>query len=204
MMILVILFLFLSIITHEVSHGYVAYRLGDPTPKESGRLSFNPLVHVDMFGTLIVPLFFMITSYNFLGYPVIFGWAKPVPINPYNFKNPRQDMMWVGLSGPTSNLLIATLLSIIANIMPFETISLALKYAAIINIVLAVINLIPIPPLDGSRVLTGILPRDLAYRYMKIEPFGLIIAIFFIVVFGRVIIEPIIGVIASMLNLSLP
>ncbi|MFC1514350.1 site-2 protease family protein [Candidatus Omnitrophota bacterium] len=203
MFILLVFFLCLSIITHEVSHGYVAYRLGDPTPKTSGRLSFNPLVHIDMFGTVIVPLFFVFTSYNFLGYPLIFGWAKPVPINPYNFKNPRQDMMWVGLSGPSSNLLIAALLGIISNILPFATVSLALKYAAIINIVLAVINLIPIPPLDGSRVLTGLLPRDLAYKYMKIEPFGLVIAIFFILLFGRVILEPIIGIIASILNVSL-
>ena len=112
MMILVILFLFLSIITHEVSHGYVAYRLGDSTPKDSGRLSFNPLVHVDMFGTLIVPLFFMIISYNFLGYPVIFGWAKPVHFNPENLSHPKRDRVLIALAGPFSNLVLGIILQI--------------------------------------------------------------------------------------------
>ncbi len=197
MIIILIVILFFSIIIHEVSHGYVAYILGDPTAKYAGRLTLNPAVHIDVIGTIILPLFLIISNS-----PILFGWAKPVPINPYNFKNPRKDLMWVGLSGPASNLAIALILSFIIKILPHSNFTLILASGAIINIVLAVINLIPIPPLDGSRIITGLLPRELAYKYMRLEPFGFIIAILFILLFGRSIIQPIIGVICSLLGLG--
>ncbi|HEC69378.1 MAG TPA: site-2 protease family protein [Candidatus Omnitrophica bacterium] len=197
MIIILIIILFFSIIIHEVSHGYIAYRLGDPTAKYSGRLTLNPLVHIDLFGTILIPAF-LILSHS----PILFGWAKPVPINPYNFRNPRKDLMWVGFSGPASNLTIAFILSLIIKILPSSPITVILNYGAVINIVLAVINLIPIPPLDGSRILTGLLPRELAYKYMRIEPFGFIIAVLFIILFWRSIIQPIIGIICSLLGLN--
>lgn len=194
---LLAIFLFLSIMIHEVSHGWVAYKLGDPTAKYSGRLSLNPLVHIDPIGTILLPLLLILSRS-----PILFGWAKPVPINPYNFKNPRKDMMLIGLSGPASNFVIAILLSLLIKILPNTDFSVVLNYAAIINIVLGVINLIPIPPLDGSRIVTGLLPRELAYKYLKIEPFGFIIVVFFIITFGRSIIWSVVGIIASLLNLS--
>ena len=197
---MLLIFLFFSIIIHEVSHGFVAHLLGDATAKNSGRLSLNPLVHIDVFGTILLPLLLIISRS-----PILFGWAKPVPINPYNFKNPRRDMMWVGLSGPSSNLLIAIALSLMLRILPDSGLSIILVYAAIINVALAIINLIPIPPLDGSRILAGLLPRELAYQYMKMEPFGFIIAILFILLFGRTIIFPLIGIIAvDLLKLNPP
>ena len=197
MIIILIIILFFSIIIHEVSHGYIAYRLGDPTAKYSGRLTFNPLVHIDLFGTILIPAF-LILSHS----PILFGWAKPVPINPYNFRNPRKDLMWVGFSGPASNLIIAFILSLIIKILPSSLITVILNYGGVINVVLAVINLIPIPPLDGSRILTGLLPRELAYKYMRIEPFGFIIALLFIILFGSSIIQPVIGIICSLLGLN--
>ena len=197
MIIILIIILFFSIIIHEVSHGYIAYRLGDPTAKYSGRLTLNPLVHIDLFGTILIPAF-LILSHS----PILFGWAKPVPINPYNFRNPRKDLMWVGFSGPASNLIIAFILSLIIKILPSSLITVILNYGGVINVVLAVINLIPIPPLDGSRILTGLLPRELAYKYMRIEPFGFIIALLFIILFGSSIIQPVIGIICSLLGLN--
>jgi len=197
MIIILIIILFFSIIIHEVSHGYIAYRLGDPTAKYSGRLTLNPLVHIDLFGTILIPAF-LILSHS----PILFGWAKPVPINPYNFRNPRKDLMWVGFSGPASNLIIAFILSLIIKILPSSLITVILNYGGVINVVLAVINLIPIPPLDGSRILTGLLPPELAYKYMRIEPFGFIIALLFIILFGSSIIQPVIGIICSLLGLN--
>lgn len=194
--ILVILLLY-SIILHEIAHGYTAYKLGDPTAKYSGRLTLNPIAHIDPIGTILIPTLLILSHAS-----ILFGWAKPVPINPYSFKNPRKDMAWVGLAGPASNLCIAFLLSLIIKILPSSYLSYILTQAAIINIVLSVINLIPIPPLDGSRIVSGMLSREMAYQYSKIEPFGIILAYIFIIVFFRTLIEPIIGIIASLLNLN--
>ena len=194
--ILVILLLY-SIIIHEISHGYTAYKLGDPTAKYSGRLTLNPIAHIDPIGTILIPVILIISHSS-----ILFGWAKPVPINPYSFKNPQKDMAWVGLAGPASNLCIAFLLSLIVKILPFSYLSYILTQAAVINIVLSVINLIPIPPLDGSRIVSGMLSREMAYQYSKIEPYGIILAYIFIVVFFRALILPIVGVIASLLSLN--
>ena len=143
---------------HEFAHAYVANRLGDPTAKEMGRLSLNPLVHLDLLGTAML-------------FIVHIGWAKPVPVNPYNFKNPKQDMLWVSLAGPVSNLLLALIFGLACRMMGIESlrtldygligiIQFMIAFGMIINIVLAFFNFIPIPPLDGSKILIGLVPQQ--------------------------------------------
>ena len=170
----------LAIILHEVSHGWVADRLGDSTARYSGRLTLNPLAHIDLFGTVILPLILLITPGNF-----IFGYAKPVPINPYNLRNPRRDMIWVSLSGILTNLALAAvsamLFRFVASASPGSwsliaiPLAMMLRVSVMINIILAVFNAIPIPPLDGGRVLAHLLPPEQAAVFSKLEPFGFII-----------------------------
>lgn len=197
--ILFIIILIPSVILHEVSHGYIALKMGDHTAKYSGRLTLNPIPHIDPIGSILVPLILII-----MPTPYVFGWAKPVPINPYNFRNPRKDMMWVGLSGPATNLTLALGFSLLKTLMPANYIGSVLNYAAFINIILAVLNLIPIPPLDGSRVLTGLLPRKAAYNYMKLEPYGIILVLLFITTIGTYIIGPIIYIITHLFGVNVP
>ncbi len=164
--------IFVSITFHEYAHGWVANKLGDPTPKLSGRLTLNPLAHIDPFGTVVMPILLYILSRG----TFTFGYAKPIPINAYHFKNPKKDIKWVGLSGPSANILIALVLSLIFRLnIPF--ISQVLLLGIIINLILAVFNLIPIPPLDGSRVVASFLPNKLAQTYLKLEPYGIIIVL---------------------------
>lgn len=203
MLLAAVILCFLSLVIHEVAHGFVAYKLGDTTAKNFGRLSFNPLAHIDVFGTVLLPLLCVLTSYAFLGYPMVFGYAKPVPVNPYNFKNPRKDMMWVGLSGPAANLITALIISLLIRIIPYPPVASFLAIGGVINIFFAIINLIPVPPLDGSRIIAGLLPRRLAYRYVKIEPFGFIIIVLFILLAGQWTLLPLIGIVASLLGLPL-
>ncbi|MDD5355042.1 MAG: site-2 protease family protein, partial [Candidatus Omnitrophica bacterium] len=165
-----ILLFFLAVVMHEFAHGWIAYKLGDPTAKYSGRLTLNPLAHIDPIGTIILPLFLIITNS-----PILFGWAKPVPVNFFRLNHPKKDMIWVGLAGPAANILVAIIISIIIKLrIAFMPVPI-LQYFMSLNIVLAVFNLIPIPPLDGSRVKMGLLPPQLAYRYMQLEQFGFII-----------------------------
>ncbi len=174
----------IAITFHEVAHGYVAFRLGDPTAKLLGRLTLNPLAHIDLFGTILLPLL----MYATMGFA--FGYAKPVPINPMNFRNPRKGMALSAIAGPITNIVLALasviilkfILSPLAAFSPDalkETIVkpclLIFSASVIINIMLAVFNMIPIPPLDGGRVLTGLLPSKQALFFSKIEPFGFII-----------------------------
>jgi Zn-dependent protease len=168
-----------AITVHEVAHGWVAKKYGDNTASMLGRLTLNPIKHIDLFGTLIIPGLLLITGTGF-----IFGWAKPVPVDPRNFKNPRQDMAIVALAGPVSNLLMAVGWALIARLgvtigAQTEAISLPLIYTGIagisINLVLAMLNLLPIPPLDGSRILSGILPNYWAWQYNRLERFGFVI-----------------------------
>lgn len=166
-----------AITVHEVAHGWVAKKYGDNTASQLGRLTLNPIKHVDLIGTLLLPGLLLITGTGF-----IFGWAKPVPVDPRNFKNPRHDMAIVALAGPVSNLLMALLWALVARIgvtLNIEAVSLPLIYTGVagisINLVLALLNMLPIPPLDGSRILTGILPFELAVQYNKLERFGFLI-----------------------------
>lgn len=167
---LTIPFFFAAIIIHEFSHGWVADKLGDPTAKYSGRLTLNPLAHVDPFGTVILPLLLL-----FLNSPVIFGWAKPVPVNFWNLRHPKRDMVLVGLAGPLANFLIAAILSLFLKLPLSLLMQTLLETAILINLVLAVFNLIPIPPLDGSRVISGILPFRLAAIYNRMERYGVLL-----------------------------
>ncbi len=174
-----IVILILSVIIHEVSHGYMADRLGDPTARLQGRLTLNPIKHIDPVGSIIVPLITSLAGFTF-------GWAKPVPYNPYNLKNKRQGEFLIAVAGPLSNLVIAGIFGMIirftqqGEMTPFIEIS---SYIVIINIILAVFNLIPIPPLDGSKLLFAFLPQQYGRTRMFLEsyaPFLIIIVIFFL------------------------
>ena len=192
---------FMAVIIHEYAHGWVAWKLGDSTAKNAGRLTLNPAAHIDLIGTIVLPLFLLISKS-----PVIFGWAKPVPIDFRSLGNPKKDMIWVGLAGPGANILFAILLALI---LKFSVITgsvwliAILNMAIILNLVLAVFNIMPIPPLDGSRILMGLLPREMAMQYAKVERYGFII-IFGLLWFGAIgaVIWPIVMYLARLLGVT--
>jgi Zn-dependent protease len=166
------IFIFAMMI-HEIAHGWVAYKLGDPTAKFSGRLTLNPISHIDPIGTILLPITLIM-----MGSPVVFGWAKPVPINFMGLRNPKKDIMWVGAAGPLANVIFAFILAAVLRLSGIgytSGLGQILFYGTSVNLILAAFNLIPIPPLDGSRVVFRFLPPDLAMRYMSIEPYGFII-----------------------------
>jgi Zn-dependent protease len=163
----------MAVVVHEYAHGYTAFLYGDSTAFDSGRLTLNPIVHLDLMGSFILPFTLII-----LGAPVVVGWAKPVPVNFSNLHNPKKDMIWVALSGPIVNVLLAILFAIPIrlNIFPWSSfLGKVCFHGIIINLILAIFNMIPIPPLDGSRIVTGLLPWKYVFRYSKLEPFGFII-----------------------------
>ncbi len=176
-----------AITLHEASHGYVAWRLGDDTAYRMGRVTFNPLRHVDPFGTVILPAMLFMTG------GILFGWAKPVPVNFRRLNRPRRDMVLVAAAGPASNLVLATVSALGFHLIPFASATLgtwladALGKSILINLVLAVLNMLPLPPLDGGRVAVGLLPRALAEPLARLERWGLLILI------GGLFLLPILG-----------
>ena len=200
--ILIIPVLIFAIVVHECAHGWVAYKLGDPTAKTAGRLTLNPLPHIDPIGTVVLPLTLLLLRY-LTGMGFIFAWAKPVPVNPVYFSNPRKGMLLVGLAGPVSNFLQAILMALLIRlVLPFHitVLSSLLFYGVLINIVLGVLNLLPVPPLDGSRILTGLLPLRAARVYSRLEPMGMfIIILLFSTGFLGAMIWPVIGVLMNLL-----
>lgn len=192
-----LLFFFLvivpSAIIHEYAHGWMADQLGDPTARYAGRLSLNPKVHIDKWGTLLMPLIlFFVTSGSFL-----FAYAKPVPYNPYNLKNQKTGPMWVALAGPLSNLFLALLFGITLQVLPFSNISQFLYIIVYANILLAVFNMVPIPPLDGSKILYALLPDSQYKIKMALEQYKFVILLAFIF-FGFQFIRPIISFLTSL------
>ena len=203
-----ILILLFAITVHEASHGWTAKKLGDPTAYDMGRVTLNPLAHIDIFGTVILPLLLSLARLP------AFGWAKPVPVNPYNFRNPRRDNLWVSFAGPAANLGVAfaSFLVLIAmkltipqiglfikalingffrqmgfmlpvlspGFYPLQGLALVLLMLVLINSYFALFNLIPIPPLDGSGILAGLLPDSALSRYDRLRPFGFIIVLLLI------------------------
>lgn len=170
----------LAVSLHEAAHAWMADKKGDATARLMGRLTFNPLKHIDPIGTILVPAVMILTT----GFA--FGWAKPVPVDARNLKNPKKDMMWVALAGPVSNFIMAVLWAVMLNISVLfidsrSSISLfflLMPVAGItINVILGVLNLLPIPPLDGGRIMNGLLPHAASIQYSKIEPYGFFIII---------------------------
>lgn len=168
----------LAITLHEVAHGYVANYFGDSTAKMLGRLTLNPIKHIDIFGTIIVPAILLALG------GVLFGWAKPVPVNPRNLKNPRYNMVVVAAAGPLMNGLMAILWAAILKIslvffanqtMVFEFLKAMAMIGIQMNLILMLVNLVPIPPLDGSKVVMGLLPGPMAYKFSRLEPYGFLI-----------------------------
>jgi len=176
-----IIILLMSVIIHEVSHGTVAYMLGDPTAKYAKRLSLNPIRHLDLWGSFLVPLFLLIVRS-----PVLFGWAKPVPYNPYNLKYQKWGPALVAGAGPGANLFIALVFGLLLRFIPWahSTFSYALiqvfSLIVILNILLAVFNLVPIPPLDGSKILFTLIPSRFSHVQLFLERYGFFILLFFI------------------------
>ena len=175
-----------AITLHEAAHGWAAKQLGDPTAKMLGRLTLNPIKHVDPVGTILVPASLLAFSLLTPAPPFVFGWAKPVPVNTRNLQKPRRDMAVVAIAGPLSNLLMAFFWALMIKLGlslqgTFDWVAVPLVYMGVagisINILLMVLNMMPVPPLDGGRVLSGFLRGRIAYNYDRLEPYGLVIVV---------------------------
>ncbi len=161
-----------AITVHEIAHGWIASRLGDHSAKMMGRLTLNPIKHVSLIGTILIPAFLYVTS----GF--IFGWAKPIPINFNALRSPKKDMFWVAIAGPVSNLIMAIIwlmIILLAITISYQSLIKMGQVGIQINLILAVFNLLPLPPLDGARIVSSLLPSKLSYQYNQLEPYGLYI-----------------------------
>lgn len=173
--------LLISVVIHEVSHGWIANHLGDPTAKYAGRLTLNPIKHLDLWGSFLIPISLLI-----IGSPILFGYAKPVPYNPFNLKNKKWGPAMVAIAGPASNLIIAILFGLTLRFVPFgqsiymQNFVQIMAYIVLLNLLLAVFNLVPIPPLDGSKILFALLPYKYQQLSFQLERYGLILVLFFI------------------------
>jgi len=213
---IMVLPLIFAVTLHEAAHAWVADKKGDPTARQLGRITLNPIAHIDLFGTILIPMMLFATT----GF--IFGYAKPVPVNPYNLRRPKEDMAWVAAAGPGMNLALAVISGIlyrllfnpyllgggsifseVGNLSTFFLLPLLkmLQFSVIINVVLMVFNLIPIPPLDGGRVLVGLLPRAQSSLISRIEPYGMFVIVFvvFLDPFGlmRNVVWPLVSIVSS-------
>jgi Zn-dependent protease len=191
--------LLVSMMFHELAHGYVAYRLGDPTAKNRGRLSLNPIRHLDPIGTAM-----FIITYLFSGF--VFGWAKPIPVSPYYFKNRQRGMAIVGAAGPITNFVLAIVFGLVLNWIQPEVGSRLFTVLFLlfqINVVLGLFNLIPVPPLDGSRVLGAFLPREAYEKWVAVDRYGMFVVLILIVVFGDQFFRLIEGAILGLAGLLL-
>ncbi|OIP80686.1 MAG: site-2 protease family protein [Parcubacteria group bacterium CG08_land_8_20_14_0_20_48_21] len=197
---ILLLFFFLvivpSAIMHEYAHGWMADKLGDPTARYAGRLTINPIAHIDPVGTILLPMLMIISNIPFL-----FAYAKPVPYNPYNLRNPKRDAAWVGVAGPLANLAIAVTVGLMIRFLPPSNFTLLLSIIVYANVLLMVFNLVPIPPLDGSKVLYALLPDSpqmLRFK-MLFEQYGVFFLLIFIFFFFQLIV-PIISFIYTVIT----
>ena len=193
-------FFMVAVTVHELSHGWVALQFGDTTALRAGRLTLNPLRHIDPIGTLLLPL-----SLRILGAPLIFGWAKPVPINIASLRHPKQDMLWVGAAGPAANFLLACALALILQgtrgLLP-PLMARLVTDLALMNLVLGTFNLLPIPPLDGSRVMVGLLPIRWAKFLLALEPWGFLLVLLALALgIDDLFIRPVLGYLVRVLRL---
>jgi len=183
----------IAVILHEVAHGYVAFRVGDPTAKQEGRLSLSPIPHVDPVGSLILPALLIFSGSSF-----IIGWAKPVPVQARYFQNPLKDMMWVAAAGPLTNISIAVVCSVMLKLFVAMQLHAGpvgaygvyfLQSSIVINLVLAIFNLVPVPPLDGSKIILPFLPLNWRLQYGRFERYGLLVILLlvFFGVFGKIL-----------------
>jgi Zn-dependent protease len=179
-----IIVLIFSAIIHEYMHGYAALRLGDETAKNAGRLTLNPLAHLEWFGSFFLPLMMIISGVGF-----VFGWAKPVPYNPHNLRDQKYGDAKVALAGPLGNLIIAIFFGLCLRFLPYYNLTFSglLSIIVYINLALMVFNLVPIPPLDGSKILAAFLPSELREKYLNAERMGMILIIIFVMMGGGIL-----------------
>ncbi|OGX25907.1 MAG: hypothetical protein A2787_08405 [Omnitrophica WOR_2 bacterium RIFCSPHIGHO2_01_FULL_48_9] len=191
-----------AIILHEYAHGWMAYRLGDPTAMLAGRLSLNPLKHIDLVGTILLPG--ALLALRLMGHETfIFGWAKPVPVNFSQLRHPKRDVIWVGLAGPAINILLAIFFAAILHSGVLRGSEDILTLAVFINLLLAAFNMVPIPPLDGSRLVIGLLPAPYDRMYARLERYGILI-VFVLLYLGafELIVMPVIQILGRLLGVE--